>query len=323
MGKRVMAHAMASPAGIRNALIAGVTSIEHGCLLDEEGIALMKEKGAYLVPTLVAPGDVISGAKAGRRRAPCRDDRQGRADPARSIEPPSQPQSPRASRSPWARMIRGRAAHGPHSPGARGDGSLRDDADAGDRRVHAGARRVASPLGPRHARAPGKLADVVAVRGDPLANIDSHLADPRTTSGWSSRTDASRTTSAKPRQWLSPRRRRRRGRLRKEGSARGGLLAEQATVAQRREIRGTSSGRPAWSRRDQRGRARSGARDMPHDATPMTGVPAEELGNPVAAPWVHRQTAPDGGRARGDEALPGDVEGIDGCHPDGEHEGPR
>ena len=64
VGKRVMAHAM-SPAGIRNALIAGVTSIEHGCLLDEEGIALMKEKGAYLVPTLVAPGDVIDGAKAG------------------------------------------------------------------------------------------------------------------------------------------------------------------------------------------------------------------------------------------------------------------
>ena len=61
VGKRVMAHAM-SPAGIRNALIAGVTSIEHGCLLDEEGIALMKEKGAYLVPTLVAPGDVIAGA---------------------------------------------------------------------------------------------------------------------------------------------------------------------------------------------------------------------------------------------------------------------
>ena len=36
VGKRVMAHAM-SPAGIRNALLAGVTSIEHGCLLDEEG----------------------------------------------------------------------------------------------------------------------------------------------------------------------------------------------------------------------------------------------------------------------------------------------
>ena len=64
VGKRVMAHAM-SPAGIRNALIAGVTSIEHGCLLDEEGIALMKKKGAYLVPTLVAPGDVIDGARAG------------------------------------------------------------------------------------------------------------------------------------------------------------------------------------------------------------------------------------------------------------------
>jgi imidazolonepropionase-like amidohydrolase len=64
VGKRVMAHAM-SAAGIRNALIAGVTSIEHGCLLDDECIALMKAKCAYLVPTLVAPQDVIDGAKAG------------------------------------------------------------------------------------------------------------------------------------------------------------------------------------------------------------------------------------------------------------------
>ena len=79
VGKRVMAHAM-SPAGIRNALIAGVTSIEHGCLLDEEGIALMKEKGAYLVPTLVAPGDVIAGARD-RRWAAGRDDREGGANP--------------------------------------------------------------------------------------------------------------------------------------------------------------------------------------------------------------------------------------------------
>lgn len=53
-GKRVMAHAM-SAEGIKNALRGGVTSIEHGCLLDEEGIAAMKERDAWLVPTLVAP----------------------------------------------------------------------------------------------------------------------------------------------------------------------------------------------------------------------------------------------------------------------------
>src|SRR5207245_186669 len=49
--------------GIKNALQAGVMTIEHGCFLDEEGIAMMKAKGAALVPTLVAPRDVIAGAE--------------------------------------------------------------------------------------------------------------------------------------------------------------------------------------------------------------------------------------------------------------------
>ena len=59
--KHVLAHAM-SAQGIKNALRAGVRSIEHGCLLDEEGIALLRERDAYLVPTLVAPRDVMAVA---------------------------------------------------------------------------------------------------------------------------------------------------------------------------------------------------------------------------------------------------------------------
>ncbi|HEX3630444.1 MAG TPA: amidohydrolase family protein [Candidatus Dormibacteraeota bacterium] len=62
VGKRCMAHAM-SAQGIKNALHAGVVSIEHGVFLDEEAIELMKQKHAYLVPTLAAPLDVISRAK--------------------------------------------------------------------------------------------------------------------------------------------------------------------------------------------------------------------------------------------------------------------
>ncbi len=60
--KHVLAHAM-SAQGIKNALLGGVRSIEHGCLLDDEGIALMKQRGAYLVPTLVAPRDVAAIAR--------------------------------------------------------------------------------------------------------------------------------------------------------------------------------------------------------------------------------------------------------------------
>ena len=52
-GLRVAAHAIGTN-GIKNALRAGVTSVEHGHLLDDEAIALFKERGTYLVPTLAA-----------------------------------------------------------------------------------------------------------------------------------------------------------------------------------------------------------------------------------------------------------------------------
>jgi len=46
-GLRVAAHAHA-PEGIKNAIRAGVTSIEHATMIDDEGIALAKERGTYL-----------------------------------------------------------------------------------------------------------------------------------------------------------------------------------------------------------------------------------------------------------------------------------
>lgn len=56
--KRCMAHAQGTQ-GIKNALLAGVVSIEHGIYLTDELIALMLQKDAYLVPTLVAPLAVV------------------------------------------------------------------------------------------------------------------------------------------------------------------------------------------------------------------------------------------------------------------------
>ena len=52
-GKRVAAHAH-GVAGMKNAITAGVRSIEHATLLDEESGALMKQYGVYMVPTLSA-----------------------------------------------------------------------------------------------------------------------------------------------------------------------------------------------------------------------------------------------------------------------------
>jgi imidazolonepropionase-like amidohydrolase len=46
-----MAHALDNQ-GIRNALVAGVWSVEHGTCLDDETIQMFLDKGTYLVPTL-------------------------------------------------------------------------------------------------------------------------------------------------------------------------------------------------------------------------------------------------------------------------------
>jgi imidazolonepropionase-like amidohydrolase len=63
-GRVVMAHAQGT-AGIKNAIHAGVRSIEHGIYLDDEAIELMLSHGTWLVPTLVAPRAVIAAAAAG------------------------------------------------------------------------------------------------------------------------------------------------------------------------------------------------------------------------------------------------------------------
>ncbi|GAA1539462.1 MULTISPECIES: metal-dependent hydrolase family protein [Brevibacterium] len=63
-GAHVMSHAQGAP-GIKNAVRAGVRSIEHGIYLDDEAIDLMLANGTFLVPTLQAPQAVIKSAEAG------------------------------------------------------------------------------------------------------------------------------------------------------------------------------------------------------------------------------------------------------------------
>src|SRR5688500_2610897 len=57
-GTFVAAHAHGAE-GIKNAVRAGVRSIEHGSLMDDEAIALMKERGTYLVADIYN-GDYIA-----------------------------------------------------------------------------------------------------------------------------------------------------------------------------------------------------------------------------------------------------------------------
>jgi imidazolonepropionase-like amidohydrolase len=53
VGLKAAAHAY-SPVAIRQAVRSGVDSIEHGFLVDDEGLAMMKKSGTFLVPTLSA-----------------------------------------------------------------------------------------------------------------------------------------------------------------------------------------------------------------------------------------------------------------------------
>jgi len=74
---KVMAHAHGL-AGTLAALHAGVASIEHGSQLDDEAIRLMKQKGTYLVPTPLVgeedkqvdyPEEILAKSREERRRA--------------------------------------------------------------------------------------------------------------------------------------------------------------------------------------------------------------------------------------------------------------
>jgi imidazolonepropionase-like amidohydrolase len=61
--RKVAAHAHGTE-GIKAAIRAGVASIEHGTMLDDEAVQLMKQHGTYLVPTLLAGFTVESLATA-------------------------------------------------------------------------------------------------------------------------------------------------------------------------------------------------------------------------------------------------------------------
>ena len=61
-GFHVAAHAHGTD-GMKRAIRAGVRTIEHGTYLDDEGMALMREMGTYLVPTLMAGEHVAEKAK--------------------------------------------------------------------------------------------------------------------------------------------------------------------------------------------------------------------------------------------------------------------
>jgi imidazolonepropionase-like amidohydrolase len=68
LNKRTAAHAHGA-AGAKVAIRAGIDSIEHGSFLDDEAVRMMKERGTYLVPTLMA-GEYVAGQATVRHYPP-------------------------------------------------------------------------------------------------------------------------------------------------------------------------------------------------------------------------------------------------------------
>ena len=163
LGKRTAAHAHGA-AGAKVAIRAGIDSIEHGSFLDEEALRMMKERGTYLVPTLMA-------AEYSARRA-------------RKFPPEIQVKAKAASEA-HAKAIREAIRMGvkiafgtdsavsPHGLNAQEFGFL---VDRGMTPLAALQTSVtaASLLGLEKTIGtlePGKEADIVGVPGDPLADI--------------------------------------------------------------------------------------------------------------------------------------------------------
>lgn len=61
-GFKVAAHAHGTE-GMKRAVIAGIASVEHGTYMDREVMELMKERGTYYVPTILAGNWVAEKAK--------------------------------------------------------------------------------------------------------------------------------------------------------------------------------------------------------------------------------------------------------------------
>jgi imidazolonepropionase-like amidohydrolase len=156
---KVAAHAH-STEGIIAAIHAGVASVEHGSMLDDEAIRLMKKRGTYLVPTVYTwrvPGDYppIIQRKI--------DEVQAHIDG-----------SVRAAIRAGVRIAFGTdSGTYPHGDNAKEFRELVALGMTPSESIRAATLYAADLLGvdDRGAIEPGMLADLVAVEGDPLEDV--------------------------------------------------------------------------------------------------------------------------------------------------------
>jgi imidazolonepropionase-like amidohydrolase len=172
-GLFVMAHAQAAD-GIKNAVRAGIRSIEHGIFLDDEGIDLMLKHKTWLVPTLVAPLGVIAAAEAGGSIAP------NVLAKARSVVD-THKSAVRHAVQAGVRLAMGTdSGVTPHGQNLAELPLMAELGMSPAAVLEATTRSAAQLMGVADERGtiePGKLADLVVVRGDPyeLATIRERI----------------------------------------------------------------------------------------------------------------------------------------------------
>ncbi|HYW27874.1 MAG TPA: amidohydrolase family protein [Terriglobales bacterium] len=166
-GRKVMAHAQAN-AGIKNALRAGVATIEHGIWLDGDAIEMLLDGARALVPTLVAPLWVIRHADQGRMPA-------WAAEKGRAVFEDHKASVRLAIESGVEVAFGTDTGVGPH--GSNGEeflllhelGMGPDDCLRAATTV---AAKVVGWEGQAGTLAPGAFGDLIGVPGDPLADLE-------------------------------------------------------------------------------------------------------------------------------------------------------
>lgn len=165
-GRKVAAHAHGAEA-IKRATRAGVASIEHGGLVDEEGVRLMKEHGTYLVPDIYTDAYILEhGKEIGL--------------PDKMIE--KERQLRKAQNVNWRRAIAAgvKMAFGtdagvyPHGTNAKQFKYLLELGLTPLQTIQMATSSAADLLGWSDkvgTLVPGAWADLIAVRGDPLTDV--------------------------------------------------------------------------------------------------------------------------------------------------------
>lgn len=164
-GLRVAAHAH-SPEGIKNAIRAGVASVEHATLIDDEGIALAKQRGAYLVMDIYDDECIQADGKKGTM-------------PADFLE--HDRELGEAQRENFRKAVKAgvKLAFGtdagvcPYGTSAKQFAFMVRYGMTPMQAIQAATSSAADLIGSNEFGSikPGKFADVVAVSGDPLGDI--------------------------------------------------------------------------------------------------------------------------------------------------------